>query len=105
MDIKQTVLNISLNEISELNKKKEKKLDDLYNKIYKLAQDEKINSKNCEVIQLKKKKKRLWYSLWIAYKIVHRYYCQVKVESRNNINKIVNDLSQTKKYLSQKINT
>ena len=104
LDIKQTVLNISLNEIPELNKKKEKKLDDLYNKIYKLAQDEKINSQNCEVIQLKKKKKRLWYSLWIAYKIVHHYYCKVKVESRNNINKIVNDLSQTKKYLSQKIN-
>ena len=88
-DIKQKILNIALNEIPDLNKKKEKKLNDLYNKIYKLAESEKIHKNdNCDILKLKKRKKRIWYTFGIKYKLVYDYYCKVKVKSRSNKNKI-----------------
>ena len=102
-DIKQKILNITFNEISVLNKEKEKKLNDLYDEIYKLAEDVKINNnKDCDILKLIKRKKRKWYTLWISYKIVYYFYCQVKIESRNNTNNIIKNLTIIKKNLSQK---
>ena len=103
MDIKQMILTITLNEIPALNKEKENKLVDLYNKIYKLTEKNKIYDKKCEIIKLEIKKKRLWYTLGIKYKKVYNYYCRVSVKSRKNINKIVKDLSVTKDYLAPKL--
>ena len=101
-DIKQMILTITLNEIPAFNKEKEKQLDNLYNKIYKLTEETKIYDKNCEIIQLEKKKKRLWYTFWSSYKIKYYYYCRVSVSSRNNIKKIVKNLSLTKDDLIPK---
>ena len=100
-NIKMTILNISLNEIPKYNKEKEKKLDDLYNKIYGLADKEKIHDSSCDIIQLIITKKRRWYG---KKKYYYDYYCRVNVNSRNNYNKIIKDLTNTKKYLSQKFN-
>ena len=100
-DIKKTILDITLNEITEYNKEKEKKLDNLYNAIYKSAQEEKIHDYNCEIVQLIITRKRRWYGKKKTY---YDYYCRVNAESRNNIKKITKDLSATKKYLSSRFN-
>ena len=101
-DIKQTILNISLNEIPSLNKLKEKKFDDLYDSIYNLAENTKVCASNCEIIQLIIRKKRKWYTLWISYKLRYYYYCGQKINSKNNKNEIVKDFSITKIYLDEK---
>ena len=103
-DIKPTILNISLYQIPELNKEKQKNLEDLYNNIYNLAQREKISNRNCEVIQLIITTKRYWKKLWLRKKTYYDYYCRFSANSRNNINKIVKDLSMTKEYLISKFN-
>ena len=100
--IKMTILNISLNEIQVFNKEKEKIFDELYNSIYGQAQQEKINNMDCDIIQLIITKKKKWYRR--KKKISYDYYCRVKVQSRNNYNKIKKDLSETKKHLSDKFN-
>ena len=103
-DINQFILNISLKEIPTLNKEREKKLDDLYNKTYNLTEDVRLYQASCEVIQLIKRKKRKWYTLFITYKIKYYFYCIKTAKTKNNINKIIKDLSITKNYLNQKFN-
>ena len=82
--------------------KKKKIFDELYNSIYGQAQQEKINNMDCDIIQLIITKKKKWYRR--KKKISYDYYCRVKVQSRNNYNKIKKDLSETKKHLSDKFN-
>jgi len=60
-DIKQIIINITMNEIQTLNSEKEKKFDDLYNDIYGMAQGQKIYNSKCEIIKLRIVKKRKWY--------------------------------------------
>ena len=92
-DIKSTILKISVNEIHKISGEKDKKLDKLYNDIYKRTQKSRIHSSNCDLIKHKIKKKRKWYTFGVTYKLVYKYYCYKKVKSRNNINKIVKNLS------------
>ena len=100
--IKPLIMKGALKNIPNLNKQKEKKLDDLYNIIYEMAEKEKINDDDdCEVIKLRIKKKRKWY--W-PFKVRYYYYydCYKKSNKKNNINKVIKNLTLTKKYLDQK---
>ena len=102
-DIKTMILNIALKDIPEFNDVNMKKLDDLYDTIYKKAQKEKIHSSSCDVIKLRIKKKRKWY--WpFKVRIYYYYDCYKKAKSKKNIDKIIKDLSVTKKYLDEKFN-
>ena len=97
-EIKTMILNIALNEISNLNTEKSKTLDNLYNTIYKKAEKSKVYKSNCEIVRLVIKKKRKFIRFWKPY-YVYEYSCKYKASKRNNKNKIIKDLSVTKEYL------
>ena len=100
-DINTMITSIALNEIPALNKEKDKKMDDLYNAIYKKAEKEKTHNSNCDVIKLRIKKKRKWY--WpFKYKLYYYYYCHQRASNQKNINKIISNLKVTKDYLNKK---
>ena len=103
LDITKMIANFS-EVIQTLNEKKLQRLDDLFDSTFRLAEETKNFSMNCDIIQLTIGKKRLWYTLFLAYEKIYKYSCKVNVKSRNNINKIVKNLSTTKGDLSAKFN-
>ena len=105
MKISQTIINISTTEIPALMKEKNEKLSLLFDETYKLAQDYDFNINDCEIIGIKEKSERLWYTLWILEKKDYEKYCKFDVTSRGNIDKIVKNLSPTKDYLSARFNS
>ena len=76
-------------------------MDNLYAQIYNKARDGKFHNSDCDIVKVEVKKKRLWYTLWIKVKKKYKYYCGIQID--NQINKIIKDLSLTKKYFNQKL--
>ena len=95
------ILNIVLNKIVNLNNDNIKKLDDLYNNIYKKAENSKVYSSNCDIVRLDIVTKRKWYRFW-RKKTYYYYYCQYTAKTQKNYDKITKDLSVTKNYLNEK---
>lgn len=95
----------SLNEIQDLIKTRKNDLDYLYYKIYDLAKDKKIYG-NCdaEIITLDIETEPIWLTLGIISIVKKTYICFEKSYKRWNIDNIVKDLSETKKYLSHRFN-
>ena len=95
----------SQNEIYDIINRKQNYLDELYYKIYDLAVDKKIIDYQCaEIIELDIETQPIWITLGILSIVKKTYICFEESKKRWNINKIVKDLSETKKYLSQRFN-
>ena len=95
----------SQNEIYDFINTKQNYLDELYYKIYDLAVDKKIIDYQCaEIIELDIEIEPIWFTLGILSIVKKTYICFEESKKRWNINKIVKDLSETKKYLSQRFN-
>ena len=101
-NIQTLILKIGLNDIPNLNNELNKQLDDLYNNIFKKTEKQRTQSSNCDLVRLRIVTRRYWKKFW--RKVTHYYYdCTFISNVQNNINKIIKNLSVTKKYFNEKI--
>ena len=99
MKIKVEALNIGMDIIKPYDEEKEKILSNLYDKLNKRL-DNRVHGTSSDLAK-RVKKHRKARRLWKSYFVFYDYNCK----SRNNVNKINNNLSKIDKELSTQVNT